>query len=96
MLALQTVLFAESDWKIVRQADWETEFNDVYFVDGYNGWAVGSDGVIAHTKDRGETWCPQDSGVEIWLSAVFFASPTDGWAVGENGTILHTSNGGDD
>jgi photosystem II stability/assembly factor-like uncharacterized protein len=174
-LALQTVLFAESDWKIIRQADWETSFNDVYFVDGYNGWAVGNNGVIAHTKDRGETWCsqnsggneglnsvdfvnanegwiagdvilhtndagenwvvqyypetrlynvdfvnanegwvvgdygiilhtndggttwtPQDSGVEIWLSAVFFASPQDGWAVGGNGTILHTNNGGDD
>lgn len=42
VLMFQTALFAESDWKIIRQADWETSFNDVYFVDGYNGWAVGS------------------------------------------------------
>ena len=94
MLASQTVLFAEADWNIVRQADWETSFNDVYFVDGYNGWAVGDYGVIAHTKDRGETWHPQDSGGDWNLNSIDFVNADEGWIAGSN-VILHTNDAGE-
>ena len=40
MLALQTVLFAEGVWEVVRIEDWETDFQDVSFVDQNTGWAV--------------------------------------------------------
>ena len=55
-------------WEIVRRADWEARFYDVFFLDEQTGWIVGNnagstfaeelDSVIAHTADGGVTWHP--------------------------------------
>lgn len=37
----------------------------VYFIDAQNGWAVGHDGIVVHTKDAGETWVKQLDGHQL-------------------------------
>ena len=85
--------FAEGTWEIIRQADWETNFYDVVFVDADTGWAVGAEGMIAHTTDGGTNWEPQDSHTKTWLFGTDFINSDEGWAVGY-GDILYTSDGG--
>ena len=91
-------------WKIIRRADWETRFYDVFFIDEKTGWAVGNnegntieeefDSVIAYTVDGGETWKPQASETQHPLRSVMFVDHRSGWIAGDNGVILHTSDGG--
>ena len=65
--------------EVVREADWEMDFNDVYFVDANNGWIVGETGTIIHTDDGGKTWKSQDSDVDVtlnriqWLIKVYYS-----------------------
>lgn len=66
----------------------------IYFVSNNLGWAVGANGTILTTPDKGNTWKVQDSKTSAWLSGVYFASATYGWTVGESGAILHTIDGG--
>ena len=51
LLMATSLVFGQS-WEIARQADFETSFEDVTFVDAQNGWAVGSSGTILHTTER--------------------------------------------
>lgn len=78
-------------------------FEDVFFVDENNGWAVGSRSylpqfsgqVIFHTSDGGQTWetqyehaPPFDIGFSYHrLDDVFFADSQHGWAVGASETV---------
>lgn len=68
--------------------------NAVYFIDASQGWIVGSNGTILHTRNGGATWTAQLSGTAQDLSDVRFSDPNTGWAVGKNGTILSTITGG--
>ncbi|MDH7485420.1 MAG: YCF48-related protein [Anaerolineae bacterium] len=74
--------------------EWQAgrEFRDVYFVDAYQGWAVGQGGIL-HTTDGGANWYLQASGAFL-LSSVRFVDAYRGWVVGEYGLIAHTANGG--
>lgn len=58
------------------------------------GWACGRWGCVLHTTDSGNTWTPQESGVDYTLSSIHFVDPQKGWAVGDEGTIIHTTDGG--
>ena len=69
------------------------ELNGIDFVDGSHGWAVGSNGSIAHTVDGGASWDLQPSGVQAALRAVAFADGQHGLAVGDQ-VVLATSDGG--
>jgi photosystem II stability/assembly factor-like uncharacterized protein len=64
------------------------------FVDGQRGWAVGAFGVIAITRDGGESWQTQPSKTTQQLYDVDFIDAKQGWIVGRQGLILHTANGG--
>ncbi len=55
---------------------------DVCLVDAEYGWAVGDRGTIWHTRDGGQTWRMQRSGVEATLRAVAFVNREVGIAVG--------------
>jgi photosystem II stability/assembly factor-like uncharacterized protein len=57
-------------------------------------WAVGANGTIVASQNRGASWSPQSSGTAQGLHAVAFADATRGWAVGDAGTILGTVDGG--
>lgn len=58
------------------------------------GWACGRRGIIANSKDGGETWTRQISGTSYTLMSMVFIDGKTGWAVGDAGTILHTQDGG--
>lgn len=71
--------------------------NGVFFVDNDNGWVVGSDGVILHTSDGGETWYPQSSGTDMTLESVYFMDQDHGCIAGGSwnyNIILLTQDGG--
>jgi len=79
-------------------------WEDVFFVDYNNGWAVGAKGDIIHTSDGGNNWISQTVDTSFSLLACYFISSTEGWVVGgsydtltgrgEGGVILHTTDGG--
>ena len=54
----------------------------VSMVDAEYGWAVGDRGTIWHTRDGGQTWQMQRSGVEDSLRGVAFINRDVGMAVG--------------
>ena len=70
-------------------------YNSVCFVDNQYGWAVGSDGLIAHTTD-GKVWTAQinPDPSQRDLFGVHFIDTSEGWAVGYRGVVLHTTDGG--
>jgi photosystem II stability/assembly factor-like uncharacterized protein len=73
----------------------------VCFTDDLTGWAAGDRGTIIHTKDGGDTWDLQNSGVETGIADIFFLNDHMGWALvwsvsNPTGTIiLKTKNGGE-
>ena len=74
----------------------EDILEDMYFINGTTGWAVGENGVIFTTTD-GNNWKALDSGSEEKLRSVRFVSANTGWAVGGDmgvNVILHTEDGG--
>lgn len=68
--------------------------NDQVFVGSQRVWAVGDAGQILHSRDAGQHWTQQVSGVTARLTQVRFADALNGWALGIDGTLLHTADGG--
>lgn len=75
--------------------------HDVFFLDQYNGWAVGGAGLgfppeslVLHTTNGGDNWTRVTIPTTNEIFGVCFANLDDGWLVGSIGTILHTTNGG--
>ncbi|MEX0608799.1 MAG: YCF48-related protein [Balneolaceae bacterium] len=92
-----SLIFAPS----VNSQDWfsqdsgvNADLNDIHFMDHLNGWAVGDDGTIIHTKDGGISWKKQNSTTYLDLNAVHFMDHLNGLVVGRNGIIIHTNDGG--
>jgi photosystem II stability/assembly factor-like uncharacterized protein len=76
----------------------------MHFANSKQGWVVGEDGIILHTKDAGKTWeqqtYPRDSsskgaGSRPKLMDVDFRGKDKGIIVGKFGTILRTDDGGE-
>ena len=80
--------------EIVRKADWEIEFRDVFFLDTEHGWVIGEEGTILYTEDSGKNWKTQKSGTEARLNKMQFIDERRGWIVGNDGTFLRTKNSG--
>jgi photosystem II stability/assembly factor-like uncharacterized protein len=68
----------------------------VEFVDENNGWAVGHDAVILHTKDGGKSWQLQNFAPELEkpFLDVLFTDANKGMAIGAYGLFYVTSDGG--
>ena len=73
----------------------------VQFVDKYEGWAVGDDGVVWHSTTGGKNWERQKTGTRASLRAVQFLTPYTGWVAGRvekptgsAGVLLRTTDGG--
>ncbi len=62
-------------------------FNRVLATADGQGWAAGSNGLLAHYADG--TWERLPGIGSAPLHDVAFLSPSDGWVVGERGTVLH-------
>ncbi|HQU83832.1 MAG TPA: YCF48-related protein [Pyrinomonadaceae bacterium] len=76
-------------------------FNNVYFNDSQNGWAVGWKGKIIFTNDGGFSWKEQISPTNFNLTEIVFANANSGWIMGDEYTdgkvesvLLKTSNQG--
>ncbi len=76
---------------------------DVFFLDLQQGWCVGREGVIWHTRDGGRHWTLQHAEPGIILHAVHFVDELRGWAVGgrvhpltwrTSAVVLRTTSGG--
>lgn len=68
----------------------------VEFADENNGWAVGHDAVILHTKDGGKTWQLQNFAPELEkpFLDVLFTDANRGMVIGAYGLFYVTSDGG--
>ena len=67
---------------------------DISFIDNSKGYSVGHFGEIWHTKDGGNTWVTQNSGLQKALFRIKFLNNNIGYAVGGEGTVIHTNDGG--
>ncbi len=95
------------------QTGWYTQnsgttsnLNDIFFIDGNTGWAVGANGIVVKTINRGFSWYNQNSGTIIELRKIQFINSQTGWAVGGqfnpqpnpfcmfSSVIIKTTNGG--
>ena len=56
--------------------------------------AVGENGYILYSDDRGEHWRQASVPVRVTLTSVVFPTPEKGWAVGHDAVILHSRDGG--
>jgi photosystem II stability/assembly factor-like uncharacterized protein len=74
-----------------------SQLTAVTFADDQNGWAVGHDAIILHTRDGGEHWSLQhrDEQYDDPLLDVWFKNQDHGFAVGAYGMFLSTNNGGE-
>ena len=68
----------------------------VYFIDEFNGWAVGHDATILSSKDGGISWQLQQHlpQVEKPLLDVIFFDKNNGVAIGAYGLFYRTNDGG--
>ena len=98
--------YGEGKWTTLRHDDFVRNdgvwghLQDVEFIDGMNGWAVGSDGLILQTADGGKTWTQiiveQIAQMErqVYFWNVYFRDENVGFITGTRGTILKTADGG--
>ncbi|MCX6256848.1 MAG: YCF48-related protein [Bacteroidia bacterium] len=63
----------------------------VFFTDNLNGWAVGYEGLIAHSTNGGESWTILQPITNQSIYSVSFINENLGWAVGSSGMILKYS-----
>lgn len=80
-------------WKNVNIDFITGNFRDIYFTDRENGFAVGENGNLTVTSDKGNTWNTQYL-ITYDLNSVDFNGSLIGLIVGENGTLFRTSDGG--
>jgi photosystem II stability/assembly factor-like uncharacterized protein len=68
--------------------------NSVDFPTQFIGYAVGGDGFVTKSTNRGFSWTTQQSSTSALLRAVDFTDSLTGYAVGDGGVIIKTTNGG--
>jgi photosystem II stability/assembly factor-like uncharacterized protein len=56
--------------------------------------AVGEQGLIIYSTDKGASWQQANVPVSVTLTSIFFTDPDTGWATGHQGVILTTTDGG--
>ena len=56
--------------------------------------AVGQNGKIVLSRDRGQSWSLQSAGTAQSLFGVSFSTAQEGWVIGAGGSIFHTTDGG--
>lgn len=94
------IVISDDRGKTWTQAEVATRahLNAVTFVDPKNGWAVGEDAVILHSKDGGNTWQRQfdarDADLQGPLLDIWFKTNEEGFAVGVFNKIYRTTDGG--
>ncbi len=80
-------------WTILRDR-YNTLFN-VTFVNDTTGLAVGMDGLVLKTTDRGRTWQKKPGGITEFLYAAQWINADTCFAAGNNGRVIRSYDGGD-
>jgi photosystem II stability/assembly factor-like uncharacterized protein len=88
LLLVSGTIFAQEN-RAIKQ-----DLFSVSFSTEQQGWACGRWGTVLYTKDGGQNWIRQKTGIDYTLSSISFTDPQNGWAVGEEGVIIHTPDGG--
>jgi len=92
------IVLTSADGKVWKQSPSPVDvlLNAVYFVDDKNGWAVGHDASIIHTRDGGATWTVQNYAAadNRPFMDVLFLDAQHGLAVGAYGLFKTTQDGG--
>ncbi len=57
-------------------------------------WAVGEQGLVLNSTDKGDSWTEKSIQTSTNLMAAYFESGSRGWVVGDSGKIFYTSDGG--
>jgi photosystem II stability/assembly factor-like uncharacterized protein len=83
-------------WRQAQSVPTRVTLTAVTFIDSRNGWAVGHDAVVIHTRDGGETWELQHQAPEeeAPLLTVWFENPEHGLAAGAFAILMETRDGG--
>jgi photosystem II stability/assembly factor-like uncharacterized protein len=101
---LTTALLAQGARAAGAAAFEDAPLHAVHFLDAYEGWAVGDEGVVWHTIDGGKHWDRQASGVRASLRSVCFIDKHTGWiagreelplGAGSSGVLLYTRDAGE-
>ncbi len=66
----------------------------VHFINANNGFAVGVNGALVSTTNKGVTWTVQDAGTTLSFAGAYFPSTTTGFIAASGGVILKTVNSG--
>lgn len=88
--------FSQGHW-IASDSPVNHKLRRLHFVDNSTGWAAGDSGVIIHTRNGGETWERQVTGITHNILDVFFLNRDMGWALAwdfDRTIILRTFDGG--
>jgi photosystem II stability/assembly factor-like uncharacterized protein len=85
-----------SSWRQAAHVPTRRTLTAVAFVGARQGWAVGHDALVLHTRDGGERWeiqhwAPEE---EVPLLSVWFEDERHGIAVGGFGLLVETRDGG--
>ena len=82
---------ANADWvkQNTRSFAW---FKDIYFLDGYKGWIVGTDGVLLSTIDGGTTWKQTRRFTTDAIVQVHFQDDATGWLLCERNIYSRGAN----
>ncbi|GBD89246.1 Ycf48-like protein precursor [bacterium BMS3Abin03] len=89
---ITTNSFAQWEWQNPKP-----QGNDIlhsYFLDEYNGWAVGNYGACIKTSDGGETWEHIQMPINNNLASVHFLDSSIGFVGDWEGNLLKTTDGG--
>ncbi len=91
---MQTLDYCGSWYKA--SAKGADEYRGIEILDDSICWAVGEDGSIRYSENKGETWDAVYSQVKNDLNDVKFFNQQYGLIVGNGGTLFETNNGGED
>ena len=81
---------AEFRWQQIDSGT-DVHLYGVHFVDAERGWAVGTEGTVLTTTDRGTTWNPSSVKAisKNILTHVNFTTPNNGWIISKERGVLY-------
>lgn len=77
-----------------QQSNTDEPLHSIFFIEPNYGWAVGENGTIVHTSDKGNNWAIQSTRSSDRLNAVYFFDDLTGWIAGNENTLLYTNDAG--
>jgi photosystem II stability/assembly factor-like uncharacterized protein len=79
---------------IVQNSGVSEYLKDVFFVNEFEGWVCGYDGMLLKTEDGGLNWEQINLGFNNYFYSIYFINDNIGWLIGNGGLILKTVNRG--